>query len=123
MTATRIEPMNHTCLLVKGSVASHGLAAAHLVIYTDGRFAIGDTLREAIVYVRDAFTPEIAIRCQLEHASGIITSRGGILSHAASLTREAHIPCLMGVGNLSDIGPTTWASIVTPAATAHLWQR
>ncbi|MBS3175403.1 pyruvate, water dikinase [Candidatus Woesearchaeota archaeon] len=36
----------------------------------------------------------------MNKALGVITSRGGILSHAAIVCRELNKPCIVGVGNL-----------------------
>ena len=36
-------------------------------------------------------------------AGGIITNIGGVLSHAAIVSRELHIPCIVGTGNATEI--------------------
>ncbi len=36
-------------------------------------------------------------------AGGIITNIGGILCHAAIVSREFHIPCIVGTGNATEV--------------------
>lgn len=39
----------------------------------------------------------------LKKVRGIITDEGGVLSHASVISRELHIPCIIGTGNASKI--------------------
>jgi len=39
----------------------------------------------------------------LKHASAIVTNIGGMISHAAILAREMHIPCILGTKNATKI--------------------
>lgn len=39
----------------------------------------------------------------IEKASAIVTESGGVLSHAAIVSREFGIPCVVGVGDISEI--------------------
>ena len=39
----------------------------------------------------------------MEKAAGIITEMGGLLSHAAIVSREMHVPCIVGVENATKI--------------------
>ncbi len=39
----------------------------------------------------------------MQRAAAIVTDRGGILSHAAIISRELKIPCIAGTGNATRI--------------------
>lgn len=58
-------------------------------------FAEGDIL--VTKTTNPAWTPLFTI------ASGVITETGGILSHAAIVSREYNLPCLVGVKNVTNI--------------------
>jgi phosphohistidine swiveling domain-containing protein len=60
-----------------------------------------DKLRTGDVFVTDMTNADIAVaacRC-----SAIVTDKGGILCHAAILSRELGIPCIVGTGNATQI--------------------
>jgi len=46
-------------------------------------------------------TPDMIVG--IMKCSGIITDEGGIASHAAQISREFKIPCIMGTGNATTI--------------------
>ncbi|MBI4100007.1 hypothetical protein HY440_03295, partial [Candidatus Microgenomates bacterium] len=45
--------------------------------------------------------PDLVVACK--KAAGIITDEGGILSHAAIVSREFKIPCLVGTQSATNI--------------------
>ncbi|MEK9201198.1 MAG: PEP-utilizing enzyme [Patescibacteria group bacterium] len=80
-------------MLLKGSAASHGevTGTARVVLSLDEieNFKPGDIL--VTVATSPAWTP-------LMHASGgIVTETGGVLSHAAIVSREYSIPAVVAI--------------------------
>jgi phosphohistidine swiveling domain-containing protein len=61
-------------------------AAAELTSVNDGD-----------ILVTTMTTPDLMLA--IEKAAGILTDEGGILSHAAIISRELGIPCIIGTGN------------------------
>jgi len=53
------------------------------------------------ILVAESTQPKLILACK--KASGIITDEGGILSHAAIISRELNIPCIVGTGNATEI--------------------
>lgn len=54
-------------------------------------------MQKGEVLVAESTSPEITVACKL--AGAIVTNQGGILSHAAIISRELKIPCIVGTGN------------------------
>jgi pyruvate,orthophosphate dikinase len=80
-------------LLAKGFGASHG--AAHGKVYFDpDRAASASTNGISVILVRAETSPE-DIHGILA-AAGVLTSRGGVTSHAAVVTRGLGKPCIVG---------------------------
>jgi phosphohistidine swiveling domain-containing protein len=79
-----------------------------------GKVDIGDIL------VTTMTTPDLMLA--IEQAAAIVTDEGGILSHAAIISRELGIPCVIGTGNATctfrdgdylDVDANEQAGIVT----------
>lgn len=88
---------NDLPLMGRGSPASPGAAVEHVVLTADecvARAASG----EAVILVREETSPE-DIHSMAE-AKGILTSRGGMTSHASVVARGMGRPCIAGVGEL-----------------------
>jgi len=51
------------------------------------------------ILVAETTSPEITSACK--KASAILTNQGGLLSHAAIVSRELGIPCIVGFGNIT----------------------
>ena len=49
------------------------------------------------ILVAEFTAPELLLACK--KAKAIVTDIGGMLSHAAIVSRELNIPCLVGTGN------------------------
>lgn len=58
---------------------------------------IADEMELGEILVADTTSPELVSLCK--KASAIITNQGGQLSHAAIISRELKIPCIVGTGN------------------------
>ena len=78
--------------VLSGDVACSGEICGRVCIVRD--FSETEKAKEGDVIVTSMTTPELV--AALEKASGIITDEGGITCHAAILSREFGVPCLVG---------------------------
>jgi pyruvate,orthophosphate dikinase len=85
------KPLN---VLVTGLPASPGAAVGHVVFTADDAVVIGKT--QPVILVRGETVPDDIHG--MEVAVGILTSRGGMTSHAAVVTRGMGKPCVAGCG-------------------------
>jgi len=81
-------------VLAKGLPASPGAAVGHVVFTADEAVAKGKS--QPVVLVRAETVPDDIHG--MEVAVGILTSRGGMTSHAAVVTRGMGKPCVAGCG-------------------------
>ncbi len=58
-------------------------------------------MNEGDILVSDTTVPELIMACK--KAGAIVTNQGGLMSHAAIVSRELGIPCIVGTGNATDI--------------------
>jgi phosphohistidine swiveling domain-containing protein len=84
--------------LVKGRVASNGKAKGR-VRFVSREDVAKIELGWGDILICDLMTSDYSLLMQ--HAGGIITSEGGMLSHAAIVARELRKPCVVGVGDTS----------------------
>jgi pyruvate,water dikinase len=86
-------------LLLKGSAASPGVVVGEVKIILDptqiSKVVAGDIL------VAEMTTPDFVPA--MKRAVAIVTDRGGRTAHAAIVSRELGIPCVVGTGNASQI--------------------
>lgn len=59
-----------------------------------------DAMQKGDILVAETTSPELMPACQ--KAGGIITDQGGMLSHAAIVSRELNIPCVVGTSNATE---------------------
>lgn len=85
---------------LKGTVANKGHIRGKVKIISTG-YENYDSLHKEIdlmvqgdILVADTTSPELLAACR--KASAIITNQGGLLSHAAIVSRELNIPCIVG---------------------------
>ena len=81
-------------VLAMGLPASPGAAVGHIVFTADDAVAKGKT--HPVILVRGETVPDDIHG--MEVAVGILTSRGGMTSHAAVVTRGMGKPCVAGCG-------------------------
>jgi phosphohistidine swiveling domain-containing protein len=86
----RIEPTG--ILEVKGMVASKGLASGVVKVVKKTHDLIN--VEKGDILVADMTRPEMVVA--MEKAAAIITDEGGITCHAAIVSRELGIPCIVG---------------------------
>ena len=87
-------------VLAKGLPASPGAAVGQIVFTADEavKKAGHDTTKNPVILVRAETTPEDIHG--MEVAKGILTSRGGMTSHAAVVTRGMGKCCVAGAGDI-----------------------
>ncbi len=100
-----LDPKAHRTLLAKGLPASPG-AASGAVVFTADEAESRAQKGEAIILVRVETSPEDIHG--MHAARGILTTRGGMTSHAAVVARGMGRPCVAGAGGISvDYGAQT----------------
>jgi len=86
-------------VLAKGLPASPGAAVGQIVFTADDAVEkVGRDRKAAVILVRGETTPEDIHG--MEVAKGILTSRGGMTSHAAVVTRGMGKCCVAGAGDV-----------------------
>lgn len=80
-----------------GIGASHGAASGEIVLRAEDAIAAADSGR-SVILVRPETTPDDVVGMQV--AAGILTSRGGVASHAAVVARGWGIPAVVGAADV-----------------------
>ncbi|MGC8660957.1 MAG: pyruvate, phosphate dikinase [Nitrososphaeria archaeon] len=93
----QIDPNIKASPIAKGLAASPG-AAVGKVIFTNEKAQEMKKNGEKIVLVRPETTPEDIVG--IAAADGVLTSRGGMTSHAAVVTRGMGKPCIVGAESI-----------------------
>ncbi len=85
---------------LSGTIANKGKAIGRVRILDQGydhktlsKFL--DEMQKGEILVAETTSPEIMVAC--EKAAAIVTNQGGLMSHAAIISRELGIPCIVGV--------------------------
>ncbi len=60
-----------------------------------------EKMEQGDILVAETTAPELIVACK--KAGAIVTDMGGLMSHAAIVSREFGIPCIVGTGNASKI--------------------
>ena len=60
-----------------------------------------DAMEKGDILIAETTSPELMPACQ--KAGGIVTDQGGMLSHAAIVSRELNIPCIVGTSNATEV--------------------
>jgi len=94
-----VEEVLQAPVLVSGSPASPGLGSGPVKIIVDAS-RIGE-VKEGDILVAEMTTPDFVPA--MKRANGIVTDRGGRTCHAAIVSRELGIPCVVGTGGGSQI--------------------
>jgi pyruvate, water dikinase len=82
-------------VLVSGAPASPGVATGRVQIVPDASQI--DKVKEGDILVAEMTTPDFVPA--MKRAAAIVTDRGGRTAHAAIVSRELGIPCVVGTGN------------------------
>ncbi len=85
--------------ILSGAPASPGIGAGKVqIVHTAREIAL---VKEGDVLVAEMTTPDFVPA--MKRASAIVTDRGGRTCHAAIVSREMGIPCVVGTGNATRI--------------------
>lgn len=92
--------------VIKGTIANRGIASGRVVIapmLVDMKeiMAIDSRMKSGDILVAESTTPELMMLCK--KAAAIVTDQGGMLSHAAIVSRELNLPCVIGTGNATHL--------------------
>ncbi|MEX0934105.1 MAG: PEP-utilizing enzyme, partial [Candidatus Paceibacterota bacterium] len=92
---------------IKGKTANNGVVrgSAKIIIADYGNFdglkKIMETMNKGDILIAETTSPELMPACS--KASAIVTNQGGMMSHAAIVSREMDIPCIVGTSNATDL--------------------
>ncbi len=86
-------------LLLKGTPASLGIVKGKVKILRDP--SESHKIKKGDILVTEMTDPLYMHAMMM--AGGIITDIGGMLSHAAIVSRELKVPCIVGTGNATEI--------------------
>jgi phosphohistidine swiveling domain-containing protein len=90
---------------LKGMVANKGIAVGKVVISPmwdrEEAARIAENMTKGDILVVQSTNPELMALCH--KAGAIVTNQGGMLSHAAIISRELNIPCIVGTINATKI--------------------
>jgi pyruvate, orthophosphate dikinase len=92
-----LDPKAKTTILARGLPASPGAASGKVVFSADEAEALA-VRGEAVILVRIETSPEDIHG--MHAAKGVVTTRGGMTSHAAVVARGMGRPCVAGAGDL-----------------------
>ena len=86
-------------VIVRGLGASPGMASGTVKIIK--KIDELDKIKDGDIMVTTMTTPDMVPA--MKRSSGIITDEGGITCHAAIISRELGIPCVVGTGNATEV--------------------
>ncbi len=92
-----IDPMARRDVIGTGLPASPGAASGEIIFTSEAAIA-ADKEGRKVILVRTETSPEDIHG--MHAAQGILTTRGGMTSHAAVVARGMGLPCVCGVGSL-----------------------
>ncbi len=92
-----LDPKAQRDIVAKGLPASPGAATGRIVFSAEDAEERGKK-NERVILVRIETSPEDV--SGMYHAAGILTSRGGMTSHAAVVARGMGRPCVVGCGEM-----------------------
>ncbi|MBG7617719.1 MAG: phosphoenolpyruvate synthase, partial [Chloroflexi bacterium] len=93
------EPEINAPILLAGDAASPGLASGPVKILISAENI--EDVQPGDILVAEMTTPDFVPA--MKRAVGIVTNRGGRTSHAAIVSRELGIPCVVGTGEATNI--------------------
>jgi pyruvate,water dikinase len=88
-------------LIIKGVTANKGKAMGRVIIVpmlndTDAIAKIDARMKQGDILVAESTSPDLMSLCR--KASAIVADQGGLLSHAAIVSRELGVPCVIQAG-------------------------
>jgi len=95
----KVEEIGKKEILIKGEIASPGIASGIVKIVHD--ISELNKIKRGDILVTTMTTPDMVPAMQ--KAAAIVTNEGGITCHAAIVSREMGIPCIVGTRNATSI--------------------
>ncbi len=93
---------------VRGTIANRGMAQGRIKVIPSDYYSdfsilakLFSEMGEGDILIAETTSPELMPACK--KAGAIVTDQGGLLSHAAIVSRELNIPCIVGTGNATEI--------------------
>lgn len=93
---------------LKGIIANKGIAKGKVKIFPPSYYSdfsiltkLFGEMNDGDILVAETTSPELMPACK--KAGAILTNQGGLLSHAAIVSRELNIPCIVGLGNVVQV--------------------
>lgn len=94
--------------VVKGTIANKGKVIAKAVITPmynlEDAIKISKRMEKGSIIIAQSTNPDLTVL--LNKAGAIVTDQGGLLSHAAIVSREMNIPCIVGTRNATKVFKT-----------------
>jgi pyruvate,water dikinase len=97
--ATKAQGVGQAKILVKGLSASPGMGMGKVKIVRNSKEI--KNMERGDVMVTEMTTPDFVPG--MKKASAIVTDTGGMTSHAAIVSRELGVPCVVGTGNATTV--------------------
>ncbi|WFO74529.1 phosphoenolpyruvate synthase [Desulfurococcaceae archaeon MEX13E-LK6-19] len=97
----KVVKMSEAKVLVKGLPASPGVGAGVAKVLFDPHSKEAQEFKEGEVLVTKMTDPDWVPL--MKKAAAIVTDEGGMTSHAAIVSRELGIPCIVGTGNATQV--------------------
>ncbi len=94
-----VKPIINLEKILSGAPASPGVVVGPVKIVPDVKHL--DKVKNGDIMVTDMTTPDFVPA--MKRATGIITNRGGLTSHAAIVSRELGVTCVVGTSNATKI--------------------
>ncbi len=88
-----------TAFIVKGATASPGVGHGKVVIIKDP--TENELLKQGDILVTEMTTPDFVPA--MKRAAAILTDKGGRTCHAAIVSRELGVPCIVGTGDATKV--------------------
>lgn len=94
-------------IFVKGRCANKGRVQGRVKVIAmsynkyDRLNEIISSMGKGHILVAETTSPEFIVACH--KAGAIVTNQGGMMSHAAIVSRELNIPCVVGTQNATDV--------------------
>ncbi len=92
--AEKVKPSVEGISELKGIVASPGNARGTACVYPFGIMHKFENMQKGDILIASTTGPEFM--AALQKAGAIVTDEGGLMSHAAVVSRELKIPCIVG---------------------------
>ena len=96
---TELPNTEHREPILKGAPASPGLISGPVKIIPNVKLLA--KVKKGDIMVTDMTTPDFVPA--MRRAAGIITNRGGLTSHAAIVSRELGVPCIVGTSTATKV--------------------